>query len=72
MDWVLKQYWCLGFIPALVDNPGSVSRTVSALTGMRLELQLLGQFETLIPSPSSSPTPWYFTFLMADEAAGVP
>lgn len=31
MDWVLKQYWCLGFIPVLVDNPGSVSHTLICL-----------------------------------------
>lgn len=57
MDWVLKQYWCLGFIPALVDNPGSVSRTVSAFTRLCRELQLLRPFETVVPVPSSSPAP---------------
>lgn len=57
MDWVLKQYWCLGFIPALVDNPGSVSCTVSAFTRVCQELQLLRQFEIVVPFPFSSPTP---------------
>lgn len=57
MDWVLKQYWCLGFIPVLVDNPGSVSHTVFAFTRMCQELQLLRQFKIVIPFPSSSFTP---------------